>query len=61
MPYKITQLRPENGGINSGPLIFNIMLIPVRCFTCGKVIGNKWERFLKLIEEEVPMGYNCYV
>ena len=22
------------------------MLIPVRCFTCGKVIGNKWETYL---------------
>ncbi|MBD53125.1 MAG: DNA-directed RNA polymerase subunit N [Acidimicrobiaceae bacterium] len=22
------------------------MLIPVRCFTCGKVIGNKWNTYL---------------
>ena len=21
------------------------MLIPVQCFTCGEIIGNKWERF----------------
>ena len=21
------------------------MIIPVRCFTCGKVIGDKWELF----------------
>lgn len=21
------------------------MIIPVRCFTCGKVIGDKWEYF----------------
>ncbi len=21
------------------------MIIPVRCFTCGKVIGDKWEEF----------------
>ena len=20
-------------------------MIPVRCFTCGKIIGNKWETF----------------
>ncbi len=26
------------------------MIIPVRCFTCGKVIGNKWETYLKLLE-----------
>ena len=24
------------------------MLIPVRCFTCGKVVGNKWEKYLKI-------------
>lgn len=21
------------------------MIIPVRCFSCGKVIGDKWEQF----------------
>ena len=26
------------------------MLIPVRCFTCGNVIGNKWEFYRDLIE-----------
>ncbi|QDZ24858.1 subunit N of DNA-directed RNA polymerase [Chloropicon primus] len=25
------------------------MIIPVRCFTCGKVIGNKWDIYLDLI------------
>jgi DNA-directed RNA polymerase I, II, and III subunit RPABC5 len=29
------------------------MIIPVRCFTCGKVIGNKYERYLELTEQEV--------
>ena len=27
------------------------MIIPVRCFTCGKVIGNKWEEYQLLISE----------
>lgn len=27
------------------------MIIPVRCFSCGKVLGSKWEKFQKLIEE----------
>ena len=27
------------------------MLIPVRCYTCGKVTGNKWEPYQKLLEE----------
>lgn len=25
-------------------------MIPVRCFTCGKVIGNKWEKYQTLLE-----------
>lgn len=28
------------------------MIIPVRCFTCGKVIGNKWESWLYLLKTE---------
>lgn len=27
------------------------MIIPIRCFTCGKVIGNKWEKYQLLISE----------
>ena len=23
------------------------MIIPVRCFTCGRLIGDKWEEFAK--------------
>ena len=26
------------------------MIIPVRCFTCGKVIGNIWNKYNELIE-----------
>ena len=32
------------------------MIIPVRFFTCGKVVGNKWEKYLNLLEEDVPEG-----
>jgi DNA-directed RNA polymerase I, II, and III subunit RPABC5 len=28
------------------------MIIPVRCFTCGKVIGNKWDNYLRLLQSE---------
>jgi DNA-directed RNA polymerase I, II, and III subunit RPABC5 len=28
------------------------MIIPVRCFTCGKVIGNKWESYLTLLGQD---------
>jgi DNA-directed RNA polymerase I, II, and III subunit RPABC5 len=26
------------------------MIIPVRCFTCGKVVANKWEKYQELLE-----------
>ena len=32
------------------------MLIPVRCFTCGKVVGNKWEQYLKLQQAGYTAG-----
>ena len=28
------------------------MIIPVRCFTCGKIIGNKYETYLELMQDE---------
>ncbi len=27
------------------------MIIPVRCFTCGKIIGNKWDPYLELLNQ----------
>ncbi|MEM1508874.1 MAG: DNA-directed RNA polymerase subunit N [Thermofilaceae archaeon] len=30
------------------------MIIPVRCFTCGALIGDKWQRF----SERVKRGEN---
>ena len=26
------------------------MIIPVRCFTCNKVIGDKWDKYQELIK-----------
>jgi DNA-directed RNA polymerases I, II, and III subunit RPABC5 len=26
-----------------------VMIIPVRCFTCGKVIGNKYESYITMV------------
>jgi DNA-directed RNA polymerase subunit N (RpoN/RPB10) len=31
------------------------MLLPVRCFTCGHVIADKWEYYSKKIEEAKEM------
>lgn len=32
------------------------MIIPVRCFTCGKVIGNKWETYLSMLQADLNEG-----
>jgi DNA-directed RNA polymerase subunit N len=26
------------------------MIIPVRCFTCGKLIGDRWEEFARRVK-----------
>ncbi len=28
------------------------MIIPVRCFTCGKVIGNKYENYMAMLAQD---------
>lgn len=28
------------------------MIIPIRCFTCGKVTGDKWCGYLRFVKEE---------
>ncbi|ELQ37425.1 DNA-directed RNA polymerases N/8 kDa subunit [Pyricularia oryzae Y34] len=32
------------------------MIIPIRCFSCGKVTGDLWERFLNLIDSGMSDG-----
>ena len=32
------------------------MIIPVRCFTCGKVTGNKYEQYLQLLQQSYTEG-----
>ncbi|EGW01091.1 DNA-directed RNA polymerases I, II, and III subunit RPABC5 [Cricetulus griseus] len=32
------------------------MIIPVRCFTCGKIVSNKWEAYLGLLQAEYTEG-----
>ena len=29
------------------------MIIPVRCFTCGKVTGNKWTQYLNHLQDGI--------
>lgn len=35
------------------------MLIPVRCFTCGKIIGDKWNEYLSLLEKDHTERSRC--
>jgi len=39
------------------------MIIPVRCFTCGKVIGNKWETYLSLLQADYSEAWvmRCFL
>ena len=32
------------------------MIIPIRCFTCGKLIAHRWNNYLKLLEEKQKAG-----
>lgn len=32
------------------------MIIPVRCFTCGALIGDKWEEFSKRVKNGEDPG-----
>lgn len=33
------------------------MIIPIRCFTCGKVLADIWEKYVNLIKEEHNYDY----
>ncbi len=28
------------------------MIIPIRCFTCGKVIAHRWDTYVKMMSEQ---------
>ncbi|CDI84270.1 DNA-directed RNA polymerase II, 8.2 kDa polypeptide, putative [Eimeria acervulina] len=32
------------------------MIIPVRCFTCGRVIGHLWEQYVEKLQNDVDEG-----
>jgi len=41
--------KPEQG---SKPHTDDYMMIPVRCFTCGAVVADKWEEFDRRVNRE---------
>lgn len=34
----------------------SIIIIPVRCFSCGSLIGDKWEDFARRVKEGEDSG-----
>ena len=45
------------------------MIIPIKCYTCGRLVGDKYEKFVKLKEEgkkspkdilEIDLGLKKY-
>ena len=34
----------------------SVIIIPVRCFSCGSLIGDKWEDFAKRVKEGEDSG-----
>ncbi|ABW97863.1 rpb10 (nucleomorph) [Hemiselmis andersenii] len=32
------------------------MIIPIRCFTCGKIIGNKWDIYIELLNKNISQS-----
>ena len=41
-----------------GPLTWRdlTIIIPVRCFTCGRLIGDKWEEFAQRVKDGEDAG-----
>ncbi|POW02103.1 hypothetical protein PSHT_12233, partial [Puccinia striiformis] len=31
-------------------------IIPIRCFSCGKVVGNAWEQYLIVLQTGISEG-----
>ena len=31
-------------------------IIPIRCYSCGKVVGNKWEPYKNMLERGIKSG-----
>ena len=32
------------------------MMVPIRCFTCGALIGDKWEEFARRVKDGEDAG-----
>ncbi|TYJ55339.1 DNA-directed RNA polymerase I, II, and III subunit rpabc5 [Cryptococcus floricola] len=45
-----------NHGVFTRETHWVYQIIPVRCFSCGKVIGNLWDSYLELLAAGVDEG-----
>ena len=34
----------------------NLIIIPIRCFSCGKLIADKYEPYIKMMEEGIDIN-----
>ena len=32
------------------------MMVPVRCFSCGKLVGDKWDEFVRRVKQGENKG-----
>ncbi|KAE8195306.1 hypothetical protein CF328_g4480 [Tilletia controversa] len=51
-PSEAREAHPRSSEAN----IPSCTLVPVRCFSCGKVTGDKWEVYLKLLLDGLTEG-----
>ena len=53
----LTFFPQHHGQLNDGEESrADAQIIPVRCFSCGKVVGNLWEAYLELLAAGVDEG-----
>jgi DNA-directed RNA polymerase subunit N len=31
-------------------MVLQIMMVPIRCFTCGALVGDKWDDFVRRVK-----------
>ena len=50
MTFAMMEVRCQSGSSASASVT---MIIPIRCYSCGKLIGNKWERYLTMLQSDM--------
>tara|TARA_B110001469_G_C9302562_1_gene164409 strand:+ start:29 stop:265 length:237 start_codon:yes stop_codon:yes gene_type:complete len=37
------------------------MIIPIRCFTCGKILADKWATYLEMVRSDADYSKNMNI